>query len=338
MRNKNQKIKLLRTWEILRQDTDEEHTMSTVALMERLAEEDIASERKSVYDDIRILQENGYPVRTKRTRVNEYYVDDNSFSMAEMRLLMDTVQAARFLSSAKAKELSLKIAALGGSTKGERLRLNTQFADAGKRKEDYVIANIETLQQALERKRKVRFRYFDLDVGKNRAYRTRTNGSEWYEVSPRCLMCADDNYYMVCVTAGHEDYSSYRVDRMDDITLLAAKVDAPAWCKDRPVTQYLKGSFNMYAGETKRVTLLCKNDPKAINTVLDRFGYDLKLVDHGDGYFHCSADVQLSPVFYAWLSTVGDLGVRLYAPSDVRDRYLAMLGRQMENYGEPVDK
>ena len=335
MKNKNQKIKLLRTWEILRQETDEEHTMSTIQLMDRLLEEDIVCERKSVYDDVRILQELGYPVKVKRTRVNEYYVDDRSFSTAELRLLMDTVQAAKFLSNVKSKELTMKIAALAGNAKGERLKGSTQFV-AGKRTDDYVTDGIERLQACLERRRKVRFRYFDLNVNKERVYRTRTDGSQWYVVSPKALVCKDDNYYMLAVLGDYEHYVTFRVDRMCDIFIEREKAESPLWTKELTVSRYLKGTFGMFAGETERVTLLCKNEPKVINMVLDEFGYDVRLIDRKDGTFYFSCDVQVSPVFFSWLLTTGD-AVRLYAPQSVCDAYLAALSDEAAGQRAVID-
>lgn len=336
MKNKNQKIKLLRIWEILRQDTDEEHTMSTVELMDRLLDEGIVCERKSVYDDIRTLQECGYPVQVKRTRVNEYYASTGAFSMAELRLLIDSVQAANFLSSNKSKELTMKLAALGGNARGEKLRGSTQFL-VGKRKDDSATANIETLQMALERKRKVRFRYFHLDVDKHREYRTRSDGSAWYEVSPKSLVYRDDNYYMLCVMPEREHYVTYRVDRMDDVTMLRDKCDAPLWSKEETVAKYLKSTFGMFAGDRERVTMLGKNEPKVIDMVLDRFGFDVTLHDRGDGTFMFACDVQVSPVFFAWVLTMGD-SVKLVAPDSVCKRYIQTLQSELLAQNVVVDK
>lgn len=324
MKNKNQKLKLLRTWEILRQDTDAEHTMSTVQLMERLGEEGIICERKSVYDDIRMLQELDYPVKVKRTRVNEYYVDDRSFSTAELRMLMDSVQAANFLSATMAKGLTNKIAALAGNARGEKLRLNTHFVQAGRRMDNEVTATIETLQRALERKRQIRFRYFDTNVDKSRAYRRRSGGSEWYVANPRCLVCHEGNYYVVCVMDGHDDYAKYRLDRMGDLTVLPNRVELPPWVNRKSVNEYLKGAFGMYSGKTEHVSMLCKNEKNNVDLVLDKFGYDLRLTDRGDGYFSFSTDVQVSPVFFAWLVSM-EGKVQLASPHTVREQYRALL-------------
>ena len=327
---------MLRTWEILRQETDEEHTMSTVELMERLAEEDIPCERKSVYDDVRILQECGYPVEIKRTRVNEYYVNDHSFTTAELRMLMDTVQAANFLSVGKSKELTMKIAALGGNAKGERLKGITYFV-SGKRKDDYTSVNIETLQKALERRRQVRFRYFDLNVDKERVYRKRKDGSNWYTVSPKGLVCRDDNYYLVAVMSEHDKYIPFRVDRMCDMEILRAKVETPVWSKELPLAKFVKSSIGMYTGETERVTMVGLNQPKVINMVLDKFGYDVNLVDRKDGTFFFVTEVQVSPVFFSWLFQTED-NVRLYGPEKVCEQYRGALSGELERHAHVVDK
>ena len=311
MKNQYQKCKLLRISEILRKETDEEHPMSTLQLMEWLMDEGIKCERKSVYDDVRILRELGYPIVVKRTRVNEYYWDDRSFSSAELRLLIDSV---------KAKEMTMKIAALAGNARGERIAGSTHFLQSGKRKDDLATGNIEILEQALERRRKVRFRYFHLLVDKSRDYRINRSGTEWYEVSPKALVCNDDNYYLVCIMPSGDQYYTYRVDRMSDLTVCKYKVDVPEWSRRQTVGQYLKGSFSMYSGERMRVTLLCRNESYVIDIVYDKFGYDTVLHDRGDGYFFFSTEVQLSPVFYSWLMSVsGD--VWLYAPREVSDRY-----------------
>jgi predicted DNA-binding transcriptional regulator YafY len=336
MRNKNQKIKLLRIWETLRQETDEEHTLSTVQLMERLTEEGVKCERKSIYDDVRSLQELGYPVEVKRTKVNEYYVADRSFSTAELRLLMDSVQAANFLSDNKTKELTSKIAALAGNAKGERLRSNTQFV-GGKRRDDAATDNLEKLQSALEKRRKVSFGYYDLDVKKERVFRTRSDGSQLYVASPKSLVCKDDNYYMLAVMEGRDHYVTYRVDRMSDINILRDKVTTPEWCKQQPVSKYLKSTFGMFSGNTERVTMLCKNQPKVINMVLDEFGYDTRLVDRKDGTFYFATDVQVSPVFFAWLMTTGD-NVRLYSPQSVCEAYKNALKAELIGQETIVDK
>ena len=224
----------------------------------------------------------------------------------------------------------MKIAALAGNAKGERLKGITYFV-SGKRKEDHASVNIETLQNALERRRQVRFRYFDLNVDKERAYRTRKDGSQWYVVSPKGLVCRDDNYYLIAVMNGHDQYVPYRVDRMSDVEVLRDKAENPKWAKDLPLAKFVKSSFGMFSGKTERVTMVGKNDPKVINMVLDKFGYDVSLVDRKDGTFFFVTEVQVSPVFFSWLFQTED-NVRLYSPQSVCEQYRAILKGELDRH------
>lgn len=60
------KIKLLRIWEILKQESDEEHPLSTGELLERLEKGGIVCDRRTLYQDIAALNHFGYEVVSKR--------------------------------------------------------------------------------------------------------------------------------------------------------------------------------------------------------------------------------------------------------------------------------
>lgn len=337
MKYKKQKNKLIRIWEILRQDTDRAHPIGTVALMQRLGEEGIHVERKTVYDDIRLLCEMGYPVHTIRRRTNEYYAEDSSFSVAELRLLIDSVQSASFLSKRKSKELANKVAALAGANKGETLRGTTTILAGTDNDSDELWRVVGVLQQAIADSRRVTFRYFDYDVHKARCYRTRSDGSDVYLFDPCALVYTDNNYYLVGVLDGKDNYSSYRIDRLGDICPLPDKRALPPWTKQRSVADYCKQKFGMFAGEGVRATFLCRNEVQIINIVLSRFGFDTKLTLMDDEHFFFTATVQISPQFYSWL--VGLEGkVLLYAPQDALVAYRDYLHDQMTKVDALADK
>lgn len=71
--------------------------MSTQELLEYLAQLGIECERKSVYSDIQALQEYGVDIMTVRGAKGGYYVASRVFELPELKLLMDSVQSARFL-------------------------------------------------------------------------------------------------------------------------------------------------------------------------------------------------------------------------------------------------
>ena len=118
------RVRLLRIWEILKQESDDNHPIPTTILLSKLKEGGIECDRRTLYNDIKALNEFGYEVMCNRAATNEYYVVDREFDIPEIRILMDAVQAASFITEKKTKELVDKIARLAGSRTGEVLKQN----------------------------------------------------------------------------------------------------------------------------------------------------------------------------------------------------------------------
>ena len=120
-----QKIKLLKIMEILRQETDEEHPMTKVELAARLVAMNVSCSPRSLIRDIKLLNEQGYEIMERLIgHEKAYFVCDRSFSVPELKILIDAVQAASFVTNKKTGELIDKIAALGGSHRAAILNLD----------------------------------------------------------------------------------------------------------------------------------------------------------------------------------------------------------------------
>lgn len=73
------KIRLLKVWEILRTETDEDNPMGTPILLQKLANQGIKCDRRTVYRDIQLLNDFGYEILHNRGISNQYFVVDRSF-------------------------------------------------------------------------------------------------------------------------------------------------------------------------------------------------------------------------------------------------------------------
>lgn len=101
------KIKLLKLWEILSVGSDEDHPLSTSEIIDKLKSQGVECDRKTLYEDIRTLNEYGYEVLCEKgQRSNRYCVVDRSFDVPELHILMDAVQAAGFITEKKTAELT----------------------------------------------------------------------------------------------------------------------------------------------------------------------------------------------------------------------------------------
>ena len=196
-----QKIKLLKLYELLRQETDDQNPMTTVVIIERLAKMGISCDRRTLTKDIEVLNEQGYEVMTVRLgKEKGYYVEDRSFSVPELKVLIDAVQAASFITDKKTKELIGKIAELGGSHRGDILRSNMVCFNTRKHSNEAIYYNVDFLEEAILQQKKVLFRYFDLNEHGEKVYRREGHR---YVVEPIGLVFHEDNYYLMIYSARH---------------------------------------------------------------------------------------------------------------------------------------
>ena len=100
-RIENQKLKLVYLMQILEEKTDENHPLSTQQLIEELEKAGIQAERKSIYRDIDMLAEFGMDIIKTRGRGGGYYLASRRFELAELKLLVDAVQASKFITTKK---------------------------------------------------------------------------------------------------------------------------------------------------------------------------------------------------------------------------------------------
>jgi len=176
MKNENsRKIKLLKLWELLKRETDEEHPMDTVEIIEKLNREGIDVDRKILYNDIEVLNSYGFEVLKERGKRNRYYVMDRGFDLPEIRILLDAIQASAFVTEKKTEELIEKVAFLAGSKRGSVLKENVVRSSTVKSRNESIFYSVNTIAEAIDCGKKITFNYYTLNVHKEKAYRTEKN-------------------------------------------------------------------------------------------------------------------------------------------------------------------
>jgi len=291
------KIKLVKLLELLRLDTDEQHPMTTSQICARLDEMGIICDRRTLSKDIALLNDQGYEVMdTTVGHEKGYFVEDRSFSIPELKILMDAVQASSFITEKKTAELLGKIAALGGSHRAEILEGNIVNFKTTKHSNEQIFYNVDALEQAIDQQKKVLFRYFDLNEHGQKVYRREGHR---YVVEPIALVFNEDNYYMLCYSSRHQKTSTYRIDRMDSVTVLKEPITDTALALKNEVGPYTEQVFKMYAGEAVGIVIEFKDS--LVGVVFDKFGEDTKMMRSGQHKCVATVKVQISPVFWGWL-------------------------------------
>ncbi len=92
-------------------------------LCDRLESEGICCDRRTLKDDIADLNRIGIEImETKSGYFNAYYFEDRPFSVPELKILIDAVQAASFITEKKSRDLISRISELGGFHQSEVLK------------------------------------------------------------------------------------------------------------------------------------------------------------------------------------------------------------------------
>ena len=302
-RESSQKLKLLYVMRYLVRSSDEAHPVTVQQIIDFLGGEGIPAERKSIYDDVEALRRFGLDIlQVKIGRQSGYYVGSREFELPELKLLVDSVQSSKFITHKKTLSLIHKIESLASVYEAQLLSRQVYVKNRIKTMNESIYYNVDEIHTGIARDRQIRFRYFDYTVQKERRFR-RDGG--YYVVSPFALTWDDENYYLVAYDSAAAMIKHFRVDKMLDIGILDEPRDGRESFAALDMAEYAKKVFGMFSGREERVRM--RFDNQLVGAVLDRLGREAMLVPDGESHFTVTAQVEVSPQFFAWVSGFGRL-------------------------------
>lgn len=325
MANENKDIVKRRILVLLRmfyELTDEDHPMSTDQIIEFLQDHGVGSNKKTLRSDIALLEDEGLDIVTITSKPNRYFWGDRGFELPELKLLIDAVSSSRFITQKKSTELVGKLSALASEPQRQELKRNVYATERVKSANERIYYTVDTINNAINQERQISFQYTEYTADKKVVLR---NDGEVYVLSPYALFWNEDFYYVIGWSDKHENVSAFRVDRMHRPMILEEPaVPRP---EDFRLEDYSRRIFEMYDGEAVTVRLECKD--YLMKYVVDRFGEDVKVRPSQKGRFIVTADVQLSPNFYAWIFRFGG-DMRIVSPDHARREMVGMLQSMLE--------
>ena len=324
-RAEGQKAKLLVLLDLFQRRTDIDHKITVPQIVEYLQGQGIAAERKSIYNDIQALQAAGYDIEQQRGPGGGYYMSVRRFELPELKLLVDAVQASRFITERKSRQLIRKLESLASEYEARQMQRQVVVAGRVKASNEHIYYSVDALHEAISDDRQVSFLYSDWDMDKRRVPR---RGGARYRVSPWALVWNSDNYYLIA----YEEGSGIRHYRVDKMSRLHREDRLPRLGKEEfehfDMAVYTRGLFGMYGGRMQKLHLRCKN--RLVDAMLDRFGTDVTLTRQQEDRFELFTDAVISPQFVGWVCGFGG-DVEVLEPPEARQQLAelaAALGRQ----------
>ena len=296
-RSSFQKLKILYVMDYLLKNSDEEHPVTVAQLIAELESHGISAERKSIYDDIETLRDYGLDINQTGTgKTNGYYVSGRDFELPELKLLVDSVQCAKFITHRKTMSLIKKIGELASVHEAKALNRQVYVNNRVKTMNESIYYNVDEIHRAIAENKKIRFHYFEYNVQKERRFR---RDGAWYVISPYALGWDDENYYLVGCDSDAGIIKHFRVDKMADIGITEETRDGQESYAAMDMAVYARKTFGMFTGEETTVKLRFEKD--MVGVVLDRLGRDVMLIPDGPEHFTVRTDVVVSPQFFAWI-------------------------------------
>ena len=324
-KSNNHKMALLYMMRELLQKTDEDHSMNATDLIAALAAYDCEADRRTIYSNVEILQDFGIDV-IKKENGQGYYIGSRDFELPELKLLVDSVQSSKFITEKKSRELIGKLMQLTNEQKARQLNRSVFIRNRMKTGNEKVYYNVDTLHEAMNRNRQIRFKYGEWTAAKELVEK---KGGTEYRVSPWALTWDDENYYLIAFDEAAGIIKHFRVDKMLKIGLTDEERVGRDSFEDFDLAAFSRKTFGMFGGPDANVVLRCKNGLAGV--IIDRFGREISLVPEDGEHFHVHVTVAVSPQFFGWVTGIGP-GIEIASPSNVREAYGAYLADILSKY------
>lgn len=241
-----------------------------------------------------------------------YRYDGRLFELYELRMLIDAVVSARFITKKEKTKIVEKLKQLTSLSLAKNLQNQIHINKNASATNEQVKYWIDTIHRAITKGKQIKFKYgrynieLEFVLSRNGDYRV---------VNAYALHWDNDYYYLIATEEGYEDRMiHYRVDRMRDVTIEEkdARVD-PLF----NVSEYTDQLFHMYSGKRKQLKAKFKHG--LINVITDRFGTNIKVEKVDDEWFLLETKAILSEGLLRWLMTWGS-DVHVLAPIELVEK------------------
>lgn len=365
----NQKIKPYVVLQFLLKNTDEDHIVTAPDIVAYLEDDcGIDAERRSIYKDIEEINKVALMLQEECTideaaEMLEADEDDSlklvkydksrkgffvqsavrHFDLNDMRLLAECVYSAKFIAESRANTLIDVVCDFVSDHQAEKIRHNAFLTDRVKTNNKAVLYSLSTINDAMSTRldgkshkpEKIKFKYLKYSIDDVGSQIERRRG-ETYTVSPFQLIINDGNYYLLAYNEQSQKIWTYRVDRMKDVRLTGEPREGEEEFAKIDIRTFAQRTISMFSGRRETVTIRFRMS--LLDAAIDQFGTkDVRYKKTDEHHFNMTANLDISPQFFAWLLRFGT-GVKLLSPDNVVDEFNTYIEKISKMYKKPASK
>lgn len=328
-RSSGQGVKMLLIRDYLYTHATKEHPKNANHIVKFLASKGIAATPKTIYNDILRLQVDfGLPVEYNQSKWG-YYITKPQFEPHELRLMVDGINSAKFITRDMAQTITNKIKGMADIYTKDSLNRQAYVADRVRSMNDSVVKDADRIHEAIAADCKIGFRYFHYTPSKDSPKSYSKSGTP-FVVSPFALSWNNGNYYLYAFDSDKQKFRYFRVDRMERISNpLPEKRDGKEQFREKNLTSNPVKVFDMYSGEEHTVKIRFRKE--LADAVIDQFGRDVMMIPLDAEHFTITVPIQVSPPFFAWIATFGRR-VKILSPEPVVEKMRDFIQRVSDMY------
>lgn len=330
-KSSNQGRRLILLRDFLLTHTNKDHYVSMQQIKDFLDDNYVGVEdRRTIYNAFDILAVDfNLQIEYDRHK-NGYHVLNPDFEPSELRLMIDSVQSANFITENEASAITEKIKNLSDIYTRPTLNRKSYVDNRIRNMKESVVNATDIIYQAIAADNQIEFKFYHYTPDYKNPKKYSKNGA-YYTVSPFALYWNNGFYYLYAYLSDKQEFRFFRIDRMEKISPhIGMRREGKEEFKAANLTTKRKAKiFDMYRGKEYLVRLRCQN--RIADYIIDKFGKDTMLIPEDDKHFTADVFVEISPPFFAWVSTFGK-SIKIVSPQPVIDEMKMFIRKVSEMY------
>ncbi len=272
------KLYIVQILDILKNYSDIDHPLLQRDIIEHMKKDyDVECERKAIGRNIENLKDVGYDIEYN----NGYYLVERDFEESELRFLVDSILASRFIPVGQAKTLINKLTEQSNIYFKDKVKHISNITNMDHQETNEMFYTIDILSEAIALKKQVKFFYRKYNLDKKLI----NTSIDKHLVNPYQIILANGKYYLIGNVDKYNNVTHFRVERIWDIEM------ETSMRKDPKQVNELKNGFDlpkhmlehiyMFSGESIPVTLRIDNE--VIGDIIDWLGTEIDIIEEEDG-------------------------------------------------------
>lgn len=331
----NVKLKLLHVLEILL-ETDEHHTINATQIVERLLKDfNIETERKSVCRDIATLQAFGHDIIADRDKRKGWYYGKRKFEPWQIRLFLDAISNAPFVSKQDFKYLFNELIKELGPNDKKLFKDTIPVVNGFKKTHDANLKNVlSEILRSISMDRAMEFQIYTYD---NRFKSVLRRGSHVYKADPFTLLWYKNRYYLVGSLTEENQLRMFRIDRIANPRTTGTPRrklnEVLGNGSAAQLADFCKTSFhNKTTDKTYDLVTISLMDPEYAGIFVDLFGIPSEVKKDDNGVLEASLKkFKMNEEIKKILISHADI-FKVVFPDDLRNEIKKEIKARLDNY------